>query len=46
MKMNDRKGTQGPAFKHDFRALLVLSLVVGAWLGIGIYLLVLQALQG
>ena len=46
MKMNDREGTQGPAFKHDFRALLVLSLVVGTWLGVGIYLLVLQALHG
>ena len=44
--MNDRKGTQGPVFKPDFRALLVLSLVVGAWLGIGVYLLVLQALHG
>jgi hypothetical protein len=46
MKMNDSKSTQRPARNYDLRALLVLSVVVGAWLCTGIYLLVMNALQG
>jgi hypothetical protein len=46
MKMNDRKSTQAPVRNYDLWALLVLTVVVGVYLGTGIYLLVLKALNG
>jgi hypothetical protein len=46
MNMNNTKNRQRPVRNYDLRAMLVLSVVVGAWLGVGIYLLVLKALHG
>jgi hypothetical protein len=44
MKMKNRNMRQEPARAHDLRALLVLSVVVGAYLGAWVFLLILQAI--
>lgn len=44
MQMKDRYTRQAPGRAHDLRALLVLFVVVGAYLGIWVFLLILQAI--
>ncbi|MGD8629890.1 MAG: hypothetical protein PVH38_11115 [Gammaproteobacteria bacterium] len=43
--MNNSKSTQRPVRNYDLRALLVLFVVIVAYLGGAIYLLVLKALH-
>ena len=43
--MNNSKSTQRPVRNYELRALLVLFVVAGTYLGGAIYLLVLKALH-
>jgi len=45
MKMNNSKSMQRPVRNYDLRALLVLFVVIVAYMGGMIYLLVLKALH-
>jgi hypothetical protein len=44
MEIKNRNTTQKPVRAHDLWALLVLFIVVGAYLGTWIFLLILKAL--